>query len=139
MLGSIYIPNFRKFHQTVWILASFFFLFFFGCFLVKKRPKKAEIQKKKFCSLFFVGKHLHTKFQTTSSNGLDFASFLNFLSILAVIWLITTKKRPKSKKNDLVAFFLLGSIYIPNFRKFHQTAWILPVFLIFGQFWLFFG
>jgi len=33
---------------------------------------------------------------------------------------------------------LLGSIYIPNFRKFYQTVWILPIFFIFGQFWLFF-
>ena len=74
LLGSIYIPNFRKFHQMVWILAIFLF-FYFCCFLVKKRPKKAEIEKKFFCSIFFVGKHLHTKFQKISSNGLDFANF----------------------------------------------------------------
>ena len=35
-------------------------------------------------------------------------------------------------------FLLLGSIYLPNFRKCQQTVWILPIFSIFGQFWLFF-
>ena len=54
------------------------FLVNFGCFLVKKRPKNAEIQKKFFYSIFFVGKHLHTKFQKISSNGLDFGNFFLF-------------------------------------------------------------
>ena len=69
------------------------FLVNFGCFLVKKRPKKAEIQKKFFCSIFFVGKHLHTKFQKISSNGLDFANFLHFCQF----WPFFSQKRQKSK------------------------------------------
>ena len=92
LLRGIYIPNFRKFHQTVWILPIFFI---FGCFLVKKRRKKAEIKKINiFCSIFFVGKHLHTKFQKISSNGLDFANFLCFCQF----WPFFVKKRPKKAK-----------------------------------------
>ena len=87
LLRSIYKPDFRKFHQTVRILPIFFILVNFGCFLVKKRPKKAEIQKKFFWSILFC-------------------------------W----------------EAYTLRSIYIPNFRKFHQTVWILPIYLIFGQF-----
>ena len=67
--------------------------FLFGCFLVKKLPKKAEIQKKFFVAFFFVGKHLHTKFQKISSNGLDFANFLHFCQF----WPFISQKRLKSK------------------------------------------
>jgi len=39
------------------------------------------------------------------------------------------------KTNQLIAnFLLLGSIYVPNYRKKIQTIWILPIFFIFGQF-----
>ena len=75
--------KFQKISSNGLDFANFYF-FYFGCFLVKKRPKKAEIQKKFFCNIFFVGKHLHAKFQKISSNGLDFANFLHFWSILAV-------------------------------------------------------
>ena len=34
---------------------------------------------------------------------------------------------------------MLESIYLPNFGNFHQTFWLLPIFFIFGQFWLLFG
>jgi len=40
----MYIPNFRKFNQTVWILPIFFNLVNFGRFLAKKTPKKAKIK-----------------------------------------------------------------------------------------------
>ena len=83
-LGSIYIPNFRKCYQTVWILPISSFLVNFCCFLAKKKGQRCQNRK-----IVFL-KH----------------------------------------------FLLLGSIYIPNFRKF-QTVWILPIFFIFGKFWLF--
>ena len=54
------------------------FLFNFGCFLVKKRPKKAKIQTKFFVAFCFVEKHLHTNFQKILSNGLDFGNFSFF-------------------------------------------------------------
>ena len=84
----------------------------------------------------FVGRHLHIKFQNILSNGLDFANFLHFWSISAVF---LAKKSQNRKIAFLLNFFLLGSIYIPNFRKLYQTVLILPIFFIFGQFWLFFG
>ena len=80
----------------------FFFNFFFDYFLVKKRPKKTKIQKKLFCSNYFVGKHLHTKFQKISSNGLDFANFFIFFGCFLVK---KRPKRPKSKKSFFVSFF----------------------------------
>ena len=87
-----------------------------------------------FWSIFVVvGKHLHTKLQKISSNGLDFANFLNFWSILAVFWLKNGQKRPKSKKVFLQHFVLLRSIYIPHFRKFYKTVWIQQILFIFGQ------
>ena len=82
----MYIQNFRKFHQTIWILAIF--------------------------------------------------------EIFVQLWLFfgqKSSKMTKSKNSFLVNFLLLRSIYIPNFRKFHQPVWIYQIFFIFGQFWLFFG
>ena len=100
LLGSIYIPKFRKFYQTVWILAIFFifgqFLLFFG----QKMAKKGCNRKIIFLQHFFVGKHIHTKFQKISLNGLDFANFLHFGSILTVFQPKQAKigqKRQKSK------------------------------------------
>ena len=43
LLKGIYIPNFRKFHQTVWILAIFFIFF---PFFASLRPKKARIENR---------------------------------------------------------------------------------------------
>ena len=57
----------------------------FGCFLVKKRLKRPKSKKSFFVAFCFVEKHLHTKFQKISSNSLDFANFLHFWSILAVL------------------------------------------------------
>ena len=128
------------------------FLVNFGCFLVKKRPKKAEIQKKFFQSIFCLLRSIYIQnlqhffcwevsIYQISENFIKRFGFCRFSSFLVNFGYFLVKKRPKkakSKKSFFVAFFLLGSIYIPNFRKFHQTAWILPVFLIFGQFWLFF-
>ena len=56
---------------------------------------------------------------------------------MAVFWLKKRPKKAKIQKTFFCSIFLLGSIYIPNFRKFHQTVWILPICFIFGQFSLF--
>ena len=60
------------------------FLVNFGCFFTKKDQKMTKSKMIFFCIIFFVGRHLHTKFQKISSNGLDFANFLHFWSIFAV-------------------------------------------------------
>jgi len=73
-----------------------------------------------FVEFSFVGKHLHTKFQKISSNGLDFANFL----IFHLFWLFL----PKSAY--VVNFHVLRGIYIPNFKKFHQ---IVPKLICHGQ------
>ena len=154
-MRSIYIPNFRIFIKGFRFRRFSSIFVNFGCFLVKKRPKKAEIQIKFYCSIFFcweastyqisenfikrfrfckfssflvnfgcflvnkrqkkrpiskksffvafcfVEKHLHTKFQKISSNGLDFANFLHFWSILAVFWLKNGQKGQNKKKDFL--------------------------------------
>ena len=104
------------------------------CFLPKKCRKNIF-----FVAFSFVGKHKHTKFQKISPNVLDFASFLH-LSILAIFLLNNGQKKAEVQKKFFCSIFILiGSIYIPNFIKFHQVVWILQIFLIFGQLWLFFG
>ena len=106
----------------------------FGCLLVKKRPKKAEIQKKFFYSIFVVvGKHLHTKFQKISSNSLDFANFLHFWSILAVFWLKTAKKA-EIQKIIILQHFFIGKHLHTKFQKISSNGWILPIFFIFVNF-----
>ena len=120
LLWSNYIPNFRKFHQTVWILPIFFIFSQFWLFFGQKRQQK-KCQKSKnsfFVAFYFVGKHLHTKLQIFSSNSLDFANFLDF----GQFWQFFGQKRLKSKNSFFVAFYLLGSIYIPNFKKNYQTV-----------------
>ena len=58
--------------------------------------KKVQIRPKSktsfFAEFYFVGKHLHTKFQKILSNYFDFANFLHLWSIFAVF----CKKRPKN-------------------------------------------
>ena len=99
LLRSIYMQNFRKFYQTVWILAIFFIFGKFWLVFGQKMAKKGWNRKIVFVvTFYFVGKHLHTKFQKKLSNCLDFANFLHFWSILAVFWLKNGQKRPKSKK-----------------------------------------
>ena len=111
------------------------FWLFFCPTKAKKRLKSTNIFFAAFCS---VGKHLHTKFQKISLKSLDFGNFLHF----GLFWLFLGQKMVKKGWNwkliFLQHFLLLGRIYIINFRKFHQTIWILPIFFIFGQFWLFF-
>ena len=64
-----------------WQFSSF--LVNFGWFFDKKRPKSKNSFSIEFS---YIGKHLHTKFQKISSNGLNFGNFLHFWSILAVFW-----------------------------------------------------
>ena len=135
LLGSIYIPNFRKFYQTVWILPIFLiFCQFWLLFWPKKKAKRGQNRKIVFFVEFsFVGKHLHTKFQKNYQTVWILPIFFNFCQF----WLFLAKKAPKMPKSKncfLQHFLLLGSIYLPNFRKFHQTVLILPIFFIFGQF-----
>ena len=93
-----------------------------------------------FVAFCFVEKHLHTKFQKISLNGLDFANFLHFWSILAVFLVKNGQKRPKSKKRFFAAFFvLLGSIYSPiseNVIKRFESANFLHFWSNLAVFWL---
>ena len=109
------------------------FLVNFGCFLVKNRPKRPKSEKIVCVAFCFVEKHLNTKFQKISSNSLDFANFLHFCQFRPL--LVKKAKIGKNQKSgSLVNFHLLKGIYIPNFRKFHQTVWILPIFFFFAVF-----
>ena len=98
-----------------WSTLAVFWLFF-----NQKRPKS---KKSFFVAFCFVTKHLYNKFLKMSSNGLDFANFLNFWSILAVFW----PKKGQNRQN-LLNFLLLGSIYIPNFRKFIKRLGFCQLF-----------
>ena len=66
-----------------------------------------------------------------------FDNFLHFLSILAFF----VQKRPKNDEIEKKVFqqhlLVLGSIFIPNFRKFYQMFCFFTIFFIFRQFWLF--
>ena len=77
---------------------SSFLAVFLAFFLSKKDQKRLKSKNSFFVAFLFVGKHLHTKFQKISSNGLDFANFLLFWSILAVFWLKNGQKRLNPKK-----------------------------------------
>ena len=118
---------------------SHFFLFFFLAVFWLKNGQKMPKSKKSFLYHFFVGNHLHTKFQKILSNSLDFANFLHFWSILAVFWLKKGQKRPKSKKKFFVAFFCWEASTYQISEIFHQTVWILPIFFIFVSFGCFLG
>jgi len=54
------------------------FLVNFGYFLAKKDQKRPKSKIAFFVEFSFVEKHLHTKFQKISSNGLDCVHFLHF-------------------------------------------------------------
>ena len=59
---------------------------------------------------------------------------------MAALWPNKKAKKCQNRKIFFLKHFLmLESIYLLNFRKFYQTVWNLPIFLIFGKFWLFFG
>jgi len=99
----------------------------------------SSIFKKSFFVAFcFVEKHLYTKFQKISSNGLDFANFLHFRSILAVFWLKNGQKR-RNPKRFFVAFIFVGKQLHTKIQKISSNGLEFAVFFIFGQFWLFFG
>ena len=89
--NSLDFANFLNF----WSILAVFWL---------KNDQKMPESKKKNCKTFFVGKHLHSKFQKISSNGLDFSNFF-FGCFLAIFCLKNGQKRPKSEKSFFVAFF----------------------------------
>ena len=84
----------------------------FGCSFGQKRPKSKLVFVVEFS---FVGKHLYTKFQKILSNSMNFANFLHFWSILAVIWPKEDPKMPKSKKSFFEAFSFVGKHLITKF------------------------
>ena len=109
----------------------FIFLINFGCFLANKKAKKCRNGKTIFVVAFsFVGKHIHIKFQKILSNGLDFANFLNFFSILAVFWPQKGQKRQKSKKK-IVAFSFVGKHLHTKFQKMSSKGLDFANFLHF--------
>ena len=121
MLESIYLPNFKKFHQTVWILPIFFILGQFWLLLYHKRPKNYKMEKIYLCSIFFCWEHLLTNFPKISST----VWVLPIFFILVNFGCFLAKKGQKCQNRKLgyvVNFHLLRGIYIPNFRKFHQTV-----------------
>jgi len=93
----------------------------------QKRPKS---KKSSFVSFCFVREH-HTKFQKISTNGLDFANFIHFWSILAVLWLKNGQKRPKSKKSSFVSFCFVGK----HHTKFQKISTNGLDFANFIHFW----
>ena len=115
------------------------FLVNFGCLFPKNDQKITKQKKAFFVAFSFVGKHLLTIFQKITSTVWILPNFFIFCQF----WLFFWPRNAKKGRNRTIVFpqhlFLLGNIYIPNFRKFHQTVWILPIFLIFGQFGCFFG
>ena len=125
------IPNLKswnhtKFHEMLWILAIFFI---FGIVLIlAKKSRKCPNWKLWFLlSYLFVWKHLPTKFQKISLNGLNFNSFKLFFA----------KKRPENAEIKILGVYWIlfcWRNYIPNLRKFNLTVWIFTIFFIFLNF-----
>ena len=86
-----YVPNFRKFHQTIWILPIFFifcqFWLFFG--------QKGQNRKKVFCSIRFC---LEASTYKSSENYIKRFEFCQFSSFLVNFGCFLAKKRPKNAK-----------------------------------------
>ena len=113
-----------------------FVFFFFGCSLVKKQPKKAGIQKKKFWCIILLGSIYIPNFRKFNQTVWILPIF-SFLSILAFFCKKKAKKGKNRKLGSVVNFHLLKGIYVPNFRKFHRMVCILAIFFYF--FWPFFA
>ena len=119
----------------------FIFLIIFG---QQKGQKNADIEKQFLHSIFFCWEASTYQISEKFTKQFEFCQFSSFLvNFGCFFWPKNAnnkaKERPKSKNCFLLNFLLLRIIYIQNFRKFHQTVWILPILLIYGQFWLFFG
>ena len=100
-MRKVYIPNFIKrfgFRQFSSVLVNL------AVFLLKKRPKKAKIQNRFFYSIFFCWEASTYQISENFINGLHFANFLHFWSILAGPWLKTAKKGQNPKKNNCSIF-----------------------------------
>ena len=111
------------------------------------QQKSPKIKKENI--FYFVGKHLHTKFQKILSNGLYFVNFLHFLSFFVknhfffwlffwLFWPKTSQNGPKIKKIGKIQtvwwnFLKFGMLMLPN----KENA--INLFLDFGLFWPFFN
>ena len=123
----------------VWILPIFFIFRQFWLFFGNKKATKGRNQNNFFLAFSFDEKHLHTKLQKTSSNGLDFDNFLYFFVNLALFWPKKGQKMPKLKKVFFVEFSFIGKHLQTKFQKIPSNGLNFANFLHFCQFWLFFG
>ena len=85
--------------------------FILAVFWPEKGQKKSQNREKKFAAFSLIGKHLHTKFQKISLNGLDFDNFLNF-------WPKNTKKEKKGQNRK---------------SGFEMNIYLLRIFFVFGK------
>jgi len=102
-----------------------------------RKSNKCRNQKIVFYSIFFCWEastyQISVKFIKLFGFCQFFLFLVNFGGFLPKKW-----NKSRNQKTIYYSIFLLESIYIPNFRKIHQTVWILPIFFIFYQSWLFF-
>ena len=120
LLGSIYIENFRNFHQMVWILPNFLAVFW-----LKNGQKRPKSKKSFFVAFFLLGSIYlpnFRKFHQTVWILPIFFIFVNFGRFFSQKRPKKAKKGKNRKSGSVVNFHLLKGIYIPNFRKFHQTV-----------------
>ena len=85
-------------------------------FCPKKAKQNTKFKKKFFCGFFFCCETSTKQISENFINGLNFASFLHFWSILAVYWLLFLPKKGQKKyqirkKVFLWHFLLLRNIY----------------------------
>ena len=126
---EIYHTKFQKISSNGLNFASF--LHFRPILAVFFGPKRLK-SKINFCSIFFCWEASTYQISENFIKQFGFWKFslflINFRCFLAKKW----PKKVEIKKIIFLQHFLsLGSIYIPNFRKFHRTVWILPIFLFF--------
>ena len=107
LLRSIYLPNFRKFHQPVCILPIFFNFCQFWLFFGQKRPNSDKIKKRLFCSIFFYWEASTYQISENFIKRLNFENFLHFWSILAS-FRAKKAKNTEIKNSFFVAFSFVG-------------------------------
>ena len=86
------------------------FLVNLSCFFNENHKKIDKVKKSSIWSIFFCWEDSTYQISENFINGLNFANFLHFWLILAVLWPKKTKKGQNRKSVSVVNFHLLRGI-----------------------------
>ena len=116
-----------------------FFIFgqswlFFG----QKMPKKAKIEQWFFCWIFFCCEAFTYQISEKFIKRFVICQYSSFFVNFGCCLTKKYKKMTKSKIVIFVVFYFVGKHLLTKFQKILLNDWILPIYFIFGQFWLLF-